>query len=229
VNIDLKTAQKGIISIDFAGIGVDNIYEQMKALTEVSPKAAADIKLKASFSKMQEGVNKVTEQMEAAKESFRSAVAKIDESEKKGPLFSGDDGIFMPANRSWNGEDKAALVKHLSTSSDPSKFRVTFVSSHYSNGKAIPAEERSKHIVRAETLEKDIRSKITGSNKISEADAKKFITAIDYQPSTNGGTFNLILGGKALSPDRIKSIEEAFKSSIHGEGERLGKIIYLPH
>lgn len=229
VAIDLKEAQKGIVSIDFAGIGVDNIHEQMKALTEVGANVDAEKKLHASFTKMQSGVNEVTRQMEEAKDVFRKAVSNVDQADKKSPLFSGDDGIFMPGNRAWGDADKAKLVQSLATSADPSKFRVTFVSSTYAEGKVIPAAERSKRIVRAETLEKDIRSKIIGIEKISEAEAKKFITAIDYAPSEKGGVFNLILGGKQFSPEEVKTIEEAFKSSITGEGERFGKVIYSAH
>lgn len=226
VAIDLKEAKKGIVSIDFAGIGVDNIHEQMKALTEVGAKGNAEKKLQESFAKMQGGVNQVTGQMEEAKDIFRKAVASIDNAEKKAPQFSGDDGIFMPGSRSWTEKDKSKLVQSLASSSDPSKFRVTFVSSTYADGKIIPPAERSRRIVRAETLEKDIRAKIIGADRISEAEARKFITAIDYSPDEKGGTFNLILGGKKLSPDEIKKIEEAFRSGISGEGEKFGKIIY---
>lgn len=229
VAIDLKEAKKGIVSIDFAGIGVDNIYEQMKALTEVSVKAAPEKKLHESFAKMQGGVNQVTAQMEEAKDIFRKAVAEIDRAEKKTPQFSGDDGIFMPGSRNWTEKDKAKIVQSLATSSDPSKFRVTFVSSTYADGKIIPPAERSRRIVRAETLEKDIRAKIIGADKISESEARKFITAIDYAPSEKGGTFNLILGGKQFTPEEIKKIEEAMRSNISGEGEKFGRIIYSAH
>jgi hypothetical protein len=229
VAIDLKEAGKGIVSIDFAGIGVDNVYEQMKALTEVSSKGTAEKKLHSSFKKMQGGVNEVTRQMEEAKDVFRSAIAKVDNVEKKAPKFSGDDGIFMPGNKKWTDADKSSLVQHLAESKDPSKFRVTFVSSEYAGGKVIPAAERSKRIVRAENVEKTIRSKIIGIEKISEADAKKFIAAIDYAPSEKGGVFNLILGGKKFSPEEIKTIEDAFRASLSEEGEQLGKVIYSAH
>jgi len=229
VAIDLKEARKGIVSIDFAGIGVDNIHEQMKALTEVTSTGSVEKKLHESFTKMQSGVNQVTREMEEAKDVFRKAISSVDNADKKAPQFSGDDGIFMPGTRSWGEADKAKLVQSLAASADPSKFRVTFVSSTYAEGKVIPAAERSKRIVRAETVEKDIRSKIIGIEKNSDAEAKKFITAIDYVPAEKGGVFNLILGGKEFTPEEIKTIESAFKSSIKGEGERFGKVIYSAH
>lgn len=226
VTIDLKQAEHGIVSVDFAGVGVDNIYEQMKALGQAGNAASAEKKLSQSFSKMQAGIDQVTKQMDDAKKVFDSAVAKIEKSDKKGTLFSGDDGIFMPNGQAWGLKEKTTLVSELAKSGDPSKFRVTFVSSHYSDGKVIPPAERSKRIVRAENLEKEMRSKFVGIKNISDSDAKKIISAIDYTPNEKGGVFNLILSGKKFSADEIKSIEDAFKKSIESEaGESIGKVI----
>jgi hypothetical protein len=227
VAIDLNQAQKGIVSVDFTSIGVDNIYEQMKGLAEINRKSKnGDQILEKSFSNMQSGVDKVTREMNEAKEYFRHAVARTERSPTNTPFFSGDDGIFMPKNRGWNEVDKIRLARDLAKAPDPSKFRVTFVSSHFPDGNPIPAYERSKRIVRAENLEKDIRSKIIGIEKISDLEAKKFISAIDYAPSPSGGVFNLILSGRKYSPSELSMIESAFKENLQKtNGERFGKII----
>lgn len=226
VTIDLKQAEHGIVSVDFAGVGVDNIYEQMKVLGQAGDAASAEKRLGQSFSQMQTGIDQVTKKMNDAKKVFDSAVAKIEKSDKKATLFSGDDGIFMPNTKSWGLNEKTNLVSELAKSGDPSKFRVTFVSSHYSNGKIIPPSERSKRIVRAENLEKEMRSKFVGFKNISDSDAKKIISAIDYTPSEKGGVFNLILSGKKFSSEELKSIEDAFQKSIKPEaGESIGKVI----
>jgi len=225
VAIDLKQAKKGIVSIDFAGIGVDNIYEQMKSLSKVDyTNASSEQLLRESFTKMQDGVNQVTHQMGEAKDSFSSAVGKIEKSKNKTTLFSGDDGIFMPSSHTWSANEKVAFVGELAQSADPSKYRVTFVATHFPSGKIIPTAERSKRIVRAESVEKEIRAKIIGIDKISNEDAKKFITAIDYAPEENGGVFNLIISGKKFSSEELKTIEDAFKSTIK-KGESFGKVI----
>lgn len=226
VLIDLKQANHGIVSVDFAGIGVDNIYEQMKVLSEVPLAGSVEKKLSQSFSKMQVGVDQVTKQMNDAKKSFDEAVAKIEKTDKKSTQFSGDDGIFMPGSKKWDLADKSKLINELARTGDPAKFRVTFVATHFDNGKIIQTAERSQRIVRAENLEKDIRSKIIGIKKISDQDAKKFISAIDYTPSEKGGVFNLILSGKKFTPAEAKTIEDAFRASIKKEsGESIGKII----
>lgn len=227
VIIDLNQAQKGIVSVDFTSIGVDNIYEQMKGLADINKKAKnGKPLLEQSFANMQLGVDKVTQDMDTAKEYFRKAVEKTEGPSKNSPHFSGDDGIFMPKSRDWSESDKIRLVSELAMAPDPSKFRVTFVSSHFSDGKPIPAYERSKRIVRAENLEKEIRSKIIGIEKITDLEAKTFISAIDYTPSPSGGNFNLILSGKKFSATELSMIEDAFKKNLDSaSGERFGKII----
>lgn len=231
VIIDLDKAKNGIVSIDFAGIGVDNIYQQMKSLTEVNLKNAdPKIGLQASFQKMQNGVDQVSKEMDKAKDSFTQAVSKIEGHQKYSPQFSGDDGIYIPLLKTWEKKDKVGLIKELASSEDPSKFRVTFVSTHFSDGKTIPPAERSERIVRAETVEKDIRAKIVGVGKFTEEDARKFITAIDYAPKEKGGVFTLIIGGGHFSPKEIELIKHSFQSTLYKEkGESAGEIIFNNH
>ena len=225
VVIDLNKANNGLISVDFAGIGVDNIYEQMKSLTLVDYKTGtAESRLHESFQRMQGGVNEVTSQMDQAKDTFSAAIRKLKD-EKGKPQFSGDDGIHMPT-RALTNEQKTELVHDLSKLGDPAKYRITFVSTHFPGGEVIPAAERSQRIVRAESLEKELRTKIIGADKISEVNAKTFITAIDYVPEKIGGVFNLILSGRNLSGKELKRIEDAFRSSINiDRGEKFGNII----
>lgn len=228
VLVDLDHAKNGIVSIDFAGIGVDNISAQMKALSDVDMKAL-DTRgsLQKSFQQMQKGVDEVSGEMEKAKDSFSKIISNVEGHNKSSPQFSGDDGIHMPLDKAWGEKDKTKLVQDLAHTEDPSKFRVTFVSTHFPDGKVIPASERSEKIVRAETVEKDIRSKIIGIEKITDEQSKKFITAIDYVPHEKGGVFNLIIGGKNFTPQEIKLIEDSFKSAVSAkDGESIGKIIY---
>ena len=226
VLINLERAKFGIVSIDFAGVGVENVYHQMKGLSETELKQSPEICIREGFKRMQDGVDQVTKKMDHAKDTFSDSVSKI-EGKKGTPQFSGDDGIHMPLDRKWDEKDKVELVNNLSRSNDPSKFRVTFVETHYPDGSSIPSYERSKRIVRAETLEKDIRAQIIGLEKISDAEAKKFISAIDYAPdSAGGGVFNVIIGGKDFSQKEIDLIQKSIDSALFKEkGEILGHII----
>jgi hypothetical protein len=115
----------------------------------------------------------------------------------------------------------------MSESSDPSKFRVTFVKSKYPDGANIPTETRSKLIVKAETLEKKLREEMVSVNGLSYSDAKKIITAIDFTPYKKGGEFNLIIAGKKLTASEEDLITTIVKKLVKtDEGESFGKIIY---
>jgi hypothetical protein len=229
VVIDLNQAKENIISVDFSGIGVENIYQQMKELSEQKiAKEAPEKSLNFSFKKMQDGMNIVTGNMNNSKQLFREAISNVEGKQKGNPLFSGDDGIYMPAHKDWHLKDKLKFIKTFSNSSDPSKYRITFVSSRYSNGKIIPAEERSKRVVRAETIEKNIRLKIVGVDKIPDKTASNLITAIDFLPDEKGGVFNLIIGGKKyLDQNQIDLLKKSFENSLNKvDGERIGQIIF---
>lgn len=226
--IDLSKADDGIVSVDFAGVGVDNLYQQMKALAQVDYKEADKVLLlKDAFNRLQTNVDQVTTDMNTAKRYFTTSVQKQNGKEAR-PLFSGDDGIYMPKGAEWKEGDKVSLVRSLAESPDPSKYRVTFVKSKYPDGTAIPTETRSKLIVKAEGLEKKIREEMVAIDRFSYQDSKKIITAIDFTPSkTGGGSFNIIVAGKKLKPEEQKLLEEIIKKNIKtNEGESFGRIIY---
>lgn len=227
VVLDLGSANNGIVSVDFAGIGVDNIYQQMKALAEVEiKKSAPEASLQKAFQKMQSGVDQVSEEMDQAKKHFAQEMKKIEKSPKSQTLFSGDDGIHMPSSQ-LTDKQKLRLVKDLTASPDPSKYRVTFVSTTFDDGKIMPVADRSQRIVRAELVEKDLRAKIVGMGKISEAEAKKMITAIDYRTAPKGGVFNLIISGKDFSQKEMQLVIDSFRSIIkRTDGEIVGEVIF---
>lgn len=221
INIDLGEAKSGIVSVDFAGVGVDNAYEQMRALSVVNY-AQKDklLVLKDAYAKVQTNVDTVTEDMNMAKRAFGNAT-----NDKVAPRYSGDDGILMP-DTYWETAKKQELLRGLAKTGDPAKFRVTFVKTEFSSGSTIPAMERSGRVVRAEGIEKSLRELVIGTSKIPSERAKKMIFAIDSRPEVKGGKFNLIIGGERPSPEELKLIEEAFKKTMKQEdGESAGVIL----
>lgn len=227
--IDLSQAENGLVSVDFTGVGVDNIQQQMKALAEVDYSLSDNaIILKNAFSKMKDNVDKVTKEMIEAKRYFSQTIAKIDGAKAK-PQFSGDDGMYMPSVGNWDQNTKSALVAGLSRAPDPSKFRVTFVPTKYSDNTIIPTSMRSKLIVRAEKMEKELRDRIVGFDKMPSSEAKKIITAIDFTPSAKGGgQFKLIVSGKKLNAEEKQLISNAVKELINKrEGEEFIGIQYI--
>ena len=217
--INLAEAERGIVSVDFAGAGVNNAFEQMRALAQTTNKPLSE-----SLEKIQSRVDGVTVKMDEGKKFFDDAVKKTS-NEKHSALFSGDDGIFMPKSE-FMDRDKYDLIKKLGAHESPSQFRVTFVRSEYSAGKPIPAAERTKRIVQAESIEKKLREAVTKADGITSQQGQKMLFAIDYVPKEVGGTFNLIIGGAKPTAAQLKTIEEAYKKLLKTEnGEHLGRIV----
>jgi hypothetical protein len=219
--INLGEAKSGIVSVDFSGVGVDNAFEQMRALSAVNY-AQQDklLMIKDAFGKVQGNVDKVTDDLNMGKRAFNKA-----SNENNSTKFSGDDGILMP-NTKWEKAKKQELLRELSRTSDPSKFRVTFVRTEFESGVSIPAMERSSRVVRAESIEKNLREAVVGTTKIESSKARKMIFAIDSIPSVTGGKFNLIIGGEKPTAAELKMIEAAFKKLMDKkDGEVFGEII----
>ncbi|MBY0413618.1 MAG: hypothetical protein K2Q18_05615 [Bdellovibrionales bacterium] len=224
VEMDLAKAEHGIVSVDFTGVGVDNAYAQMKALSKVDyTQKNPESLMRDTFEKINTHVDEVTKEINESKRFFSSSSSRQNDVTKPG--FSGDDGILMPKS-DWSYSDKIALIEKLSKFKNPSKFRVTFAKTKFSNGKSIASEERSARIVRAEKIEKALREEVTGALKIPRERAKKMIFAIDVEPNAVGGQYNLLIGGERTTPEERKMILEAFTKSLKGQdGEKLGHII----
>jgi hypothetical protein len=228
--IDLGQAVEDIVSVDFAGVGVDNAYEQMRALAKMdySKVGASSFNkenfLKRAFQQVQNNVDGVTESMNKAKRYFSSVTIDPTKPEFK-PVFSGDDGIFMPRLK-WGQSEKEQLVKKLADSGDPSKYRVTFVPIKNYDGSFVPVYQRSSRIVHAEDIEKKLREEAVAVSKIKPERASKMIFAIESIPVSKGGRYNLIVGGHKLTDEEKKILNESMKKIIEANGiDTFGSII----
>lgn len=220
VAIDLAEAKSGIVSVDFAGVGVDNAYEQMRALSAVNyAQKDATKMIKEAFVKIQNNVDDVTDDMNMAKRTFSRST-----NDPTPTKYSGDDGILMP-DKYWEMAKKQELIKTLAANGDPGKYRVTFVRTEYTTGSTIPAMERSQYVVRAEGVEKSIREAVVGAGKIPSERARKMIIAIDSRPSNKGVKYNLIIGGEKPTAEELKMIKEAFKNSMNKEKGETSDLI----
>lgn len=223
VAINLAQAKHGIVSVDFAGLGSENIYQQMKAISS----ATKNQRIEQTITDIEKSVDKVTVRMNKAKKEFNDIVKSVD-TNPTSTRFSGDDGIYMPKSVELTRTQKQQIVKKLSQSSDPSQFRLTFVDNQYQNGKSIPQVERSRQIVKAESIEKKMRLLMVGNDKIPHSLSKKIVTAIESRPTEKGGSFNLLYSGQGLSNAQKKIIEDAFKKAIGSGGNDLvGSIKFI--
>lgn len=223
VAINLAQAKHGIVSVDFAGLGSENLYQQMKAISSANPNQ----RIEKTISEIEKSVDQVTVRMNKAKKEFNDIVKSVDNNSSTA-RFSGDDGIYMPRAGELTRLQKQQIVKKIAQSSDPSQFRLTFVEDHYLSGKSIPAIERSRQIVKAEGIEKKMRSLMVGNEKIPHFLSKKIVTAIESRPTEKGGSFNLIYSGQGLTPNQKKIIEEAFKAAVgNNKSDLVGGIKFL--
>jgi len=195
--IDLSSANSGLVSVDFTGVGVDNAFEAMNGLLKATTEGAGNKKLvEGALKSIDDHVENVTESMNRSKRAFNDGTQHVSGAEKPA-VFSGDDGMYFP-DKPWTRSEKQKLVDKLG-GEDPSKYRVTFVETKYKDGKPIPADLRSEYIVKAEKVEKAIRKAVTGlgEGQISPERAREMMIAIEYKPAQAGKSdWDILFGGK---------------------------------
>jgi len=217
IRIDLEKAQHGIVSIDFSGMGVENIQAIMKGMLETEANVSPNVVVDRSLGAIWREVQKVTDNFNLQKRELNQSLQNFGATTSEGanPVrFSGDDGIFLP-DRKWSSEEKKKLISIMSKK-NPSKYRLVFVDTNYVDGSVIPAKVRSELIVKSENLEKELRKAVVGLgvDKISKEQAKELMICIDYIPIKEGkGTFHINLGGKVDN-----AIEEKIKKVLANDG-----------
>ncbi len=210
IKIDLGKGNNGLVSVDFTGLGIQNARAQMSALIEWGKKPQDERQgLDGLFKLFSERVDEVTKEMDKDKQFFREIVGKIRGIKDPNtlPEFSGDDGMFQPLSQ-FTDDEKSQLISSIVAAGKSSKFRLTFVKTNYPDGTSIPTEIRSQMVVKAEKFEKYLREKIVRASDIPPEDAKKILLAIDYSPSPNGGSMNVLLP-KDVSEEYRKIIQLA--------------------
>ncbi len=226
--IELALAEHGIVSLDFSGMGVENIKAIMSAMSMVDLSSSSKVEaVNVAFAKTWQGVEAVTEKFNDQKKWYSNIINNMEKGDGKNPVhFSGDDGIFLPFKK-WTDEKKRELVSIMSKQGS-SKFRVVFVESSFSDGGVIPEHLRSQLVVKSENFEKDIRKAVVGMgpDKISKEQAKKIMVSLDYLPSKDGsGTFNLLIGGEA-DEEMVKKIEKAAEKYLPS-GHKKGTVVLI--
>lgn len=224
--IPYENADHGIVSVDFAGIGVNNTRQAMEGVNLAAVGAKTEDWVDSGLKQINTHVDEVTRQMGGSKEYYRDVIKRA-YSDKKDIYFSGDDGIYLP-KRDLTKKEKERVVRMIS-SNDPKQFRMTFVKTRFSNGRSVPSNLRSEYVVKAEKLEKAIRKEVTGvgADLIDRKSAEKMMIAVDYVPHDEAsGAFNIFVSGE-VSSSQLKKIKQVFAKQAN-EGGRVGKVYYLP-
>ncbi len=220
--IPYEQATHGLVSVDFAGIGVRNIKASMRALSSTKGRT-----LEEQLQAVDKAVEQVTLEMKRDKGFYRDTIARRYQSEQN-VYFSGDDGIFIPG-KTLTLKDKISLTKELGEK-HASRFRLTFVDTSYQSGKEIPAELRSELVVKAEGVEKAIRKKVfgKGSHFIDPAKGQEVMLAVNFHSITGEhGTIDLLASGPLNASD-VEKLRYSLKEYLKDNGLRLGKVIVIP-
>jgi len=185
VEINLGKRNHGIVSGDFKGQNARNFHETMKALVETEGRTFAE-RVRA----VRQGENRATYALNQKKEVYKKSVKQvfgdIDPDWEKNVFFTGDDGIYLPAQALTPAKEKEFMAAWLQNAG-AGDLRQTFIPASYGDsGKLIPAMERSQYLVAAESVEKKMRGALI--NKLPRQALNEVQFAVRYQPFSNPGT-----------------------------------------
>lgn len=173
VILDLAKAEKGVVSVDFAGQGVCNLQSTMQALA-VAGIDDASAAVRAARSAEGTATCDLNKRKAAIAAVFRKQGARD-------PQFSGDDGIYFPEH-DWTEIDKRRFLQNASQAENPGSYRITFLPQRYHDtAQVIPSWQRALYIVHAEEFEKELRKRLLGRIKPYHLD--RIMIAVDYAPA----------------------------------------------
>ncbi|MAF77739.1 MAG: hypothetical protein CME60_06215 [Halobacteriovoraceae bacterium] len=150
---NLDDAVSGGFSVDFKGMGAENMAQVARDLTNSS---SVDDALK----RIRSGEAKVTEEFNQSKSDFQNLVSET-LNHFNIPITtkcSGDDCVSIP-NTALPDLAKDKLLEALAKRPNPAKYRVSFVPP------GVDQEVRSTLAAHGELIEKALRSQITGHNR----------------------------------------------------------------
>lgn len=199
----LDEAVNGGFSVDFAGMGAQNLKATAEAL-------ASSKNLDEALINARKNEQKVTNLFESKREEIRSVSGSTLGKNSLESKCSGDDciGAFK---RTMRSEDKQNLVRDLARSSDGKSIRMAFISPGIKN-----KAERSQMATHGEAIEKTLREKLRG--EIEPAKLRGVLFAIDMQGTELGkGPVQLIFGeanNVRLTAEELNRVKRAFQSAV---------------
>lgn len=197
--LTITEAPFGAFSIDFIGLGAENLRGTAKALVK-----AKDLNDAARLTRFYE--REVTKTFEARKASVRAAVLEYFAGQVS-IRFSGDDGIIIP-EREIILRDRLWLVQKLAQLLSRPYFRMSDITAE---GAANP--DSSQLITHAESMEKVLRPllvKHLGAARVEELSLEIFIPDTDHFRKVF-----LIMNGKKKIPEAEKKvIRNAFPTAV---------------
>lgn len=201
----LTGAVHGGVSIDFKGMGGQNLKETAEALAGNK----RDITSAIEDARLGEGA--VTVLFKAKMEKIRNAVEQI--AKENGIQVeikaSGDDMVIVPKNKEMSKKVLDQITDALAKEVSPASIRMSAIPS------GVAADARGTLGTIGESIEKEVRANLLG--KIPTDRLNQLLFRIDMQvPSGSGATATLSTSTSGLKPtvEENRLIEQALKDSI---------------
>lgn len=201
MDFGLRQADYGAVRVDLSGQNARNLSMVMKSLARAEAEPENQ-RLDKALHLARAGQNQESKEFENRRELFRQAIGRL--GWKGNPslktelaiLFSGDDGIFLPA-RPLTESEKQLLMNTLARLGRAADYRLTFIPGKFPGTDVImPLRDRAAYISAGETVEKALRKKLEAAG-ISKERLGRLMIGLDMEPGPNGeATFNVILANE---------------------------------
>jgi hypothetical protein len=213
----LEAADKGGFSVDFVGLGAQNISGTAAALAGAQDVSAALERARQAEKKV---TSIFTERRNSVKEISEGTLGS-----KLKTVCSGDDCVGVPAVP-LSLPEKQRLLNSLASQTDGANLRVAFIQPGIKN-----REARSVIAVHGEQIEKYLRESLEG--QIEPQRLKGVLFAVDMKATNIGvGRASLIMGQSpslSLSAIEKSKIDDAFKSAVESLNKNFtNQSGYLP-
>ena len=201
MDFGLSHAEHGAVRVESSGQNARNLSMVMKSLAQADAEPKKQ-RLEKALQLARAGQNHESKEFETRRELFREAIRKLgwtgnpNLKTELAILFSGDDGIFLPA-RALTESEKQLLMNTLSKLGKAADYRLTFIPGKFPGTEdTIPLRDRAAYISAGETVEKALRKRLEAA-RIPKEDLDRLMIGLDMEPEPNGtATFNVILGNE---------------------------------
>ena len=213
LNFGWRNADFGAIKVDLSAQNARNLHQLMQSLVRAEGfQGQGKERVQNAVRSARAGQDIESEDFEIRREKPRQATrllgwaGRVFLKATNGWLFSGDDGVFLPAHE-LNKHDKQALLDTLGKLGRPSDYRVTFVPGrYYGTTELIPERQRSSLCADGEIAEKEIRAKLELLG-IPKSQLSQLLIGMDMVPKRDGTvTINVLLANAFDKPlvEKIK-------------------------
>lgn len=199
----LTSAAHGGISIDFKGIGGQNLKETAEALA--GAKSLPDAVVRARL-----GESPVTEALRRREAEVRAAIREV---ANKNNIaidirMSGDDMVVIP-NREMTGAERQQIAQAIANTTNPSSIRMSSVPA------GIPASRRSELAAAGESIEKQLRQNLQGQIPKEKLERILFSVEMQSKGADQVATLRTISRNDIrLSEADNRIIDEAFARAV---------------